>query len=147
MISYSGYSPGVRDVSGEYSFHRQMFDAFTEAGYAVIGVNMRGTGCSTGAFDLMEQLTWLDGYDVVETLHAQRWVDRIAFADKSWPGLSQLFVASTRPPHLDAIMPGAAVDDLYRDVLYPGGIKNTGFGTSWRAPVIATTHCRPRTRT
>ena len=25
VISYSGYSPGVRDVSGEYSFQRQMF--------------------------------------------------------------------------------------------------------------------------
>lgn len=133
VVSYSGYSAGVRGNSREFSFDRQMFRTFTDAGYAVVGVNMRGTGCSGGAFDLMERLTWLDGYDVVETLHAQPWVGRIALVDKSWPGLSQLFVASTRPPHLAAIVPGAAVADFYRDVMYPGGIQNTGFGTTWAA--------------
>ncbi len=131
VVSYSGYSAGVRGDSHEFSFDREMFRRFTDAGYAVVGVNMRGTGCSGGAFDLMERLTWLDGYDVVETLHAQPWVGRIALVDKSWPGLSQLYVASTRPPHLAAIVPGAAVADFYRDVMYPGGIQNTGFGTSW----------------
>ena len=33
-------------------------------GYAVVDVNMRGTGCSGGAFDYFEPLQGLDGYDV-----------------------------------------------------------------------------------
>ena len=33
-------------------------------GYAVVDVNMRGTGCSGGAFDYFEPLQSLDGYDV-----------------------------------------------------------------------------------
>jgi predicted acyl esterase len=131
VVSYSGYSPGVRGPSREFRFERSAFRHFTAAGYAVVGVNMRGTGCSDGAFDLMERLTWLDGYDVVETLSAQPWVHRVALANKSWPGLSQLFVASTRPPHLAAIMPGAPVVDFYRDVMFPGGSENRGFGLDW----------------
>ena len=36
-------------------------------GFAVVDVNMRGTGCSGGAFDFFEPLQSLDGYDIVET--------------------------------------------------------------------------------
>ncbi len=93
--------------------------------------DMRGSGCSGGAFDLMQPLSWLDGYDVVEALSAQEWVDDVALGDQSWPGLTQLYVASTRPPSLDAIVPGAVVADFYRDVFYPGGILNSGFGNIW----------------
>src|SRR5690606_9184756 len=34
-------------------------------GYAVVAVNIRGTGCSGGAFDYFEPLQLLDGYDVI----------------------------------------------------------------------------------
>ena len=43
-------------------------------GFAVVDVNMRGTGCSGGAFDFFEPLQSLDGYDVVETIARQPWV-------------------------------------------------------------------------
>ena len=43
-------------------------------GYAVVDVNMRGTGCSGGAFDFFERLQSLDGYDLVETVARQPWV-------------------------------------------------------------------------
>ena len=49
------------------------------------------------------------------------------------PGLTQLYVASTQPPSLDAIVAGSVVGDLYRDVFYPGGIQNVGFGHLWAA--------------
>ena len=39
-------------------------------GFAVVGVNMRGTGCSGGAYDYFEDLQLLDGYDVIETVAA-----------------------------------------------------------------------------
>ena len=40
-------------------------------GFAVVDVNMRGTGCSGGAFDYFEPLQALDGYDVIETVARQ----------------------------------------------------------------------------
>ena len=45
-------------------------------GFAVVDVNMRGTGCSGGAFDFFEPLQSLDGYDVIETIARQPWVQR-----------------------------------------------------------------------
>ena len=43
----------------------------TLLGYAVVDVNMRGTGCSGGAFDYFEPNQALDGYDVIETVARQ----------------------------------------------------------------------------
>ena len=50
---------------------------------------------------------------------------------RSYPGISQLFVAQTRPPHLAAITPLSVIDDTYRGTLYPGGIYNDGFAKDW----------------
>src|SRR5690606_40686389 len=87
--------------------------------YAVMGVNMRGTGCSAGWFDYFEWRQALDGYDVVEIVARQPWADGVGLVGKSYPGISQLFVAATQPPSLRAIVPGHVVGDFYRDVVYP----------------------------
>ena len=101
--------------------------------FAVVSVQMRGSGCSGGAFDLFDLPTTYDGYDAVETVAAQPWVrgDKVGMAGISFSGISQLFVAGTRPPHLAAITPMSVTDDLYRGSGYPGGIRNSGFGQSW----------------
>jgi uncharacterized protein len=92
-------------------------------------VNMRGTGCSGGAFSFFEPLQSLDGYDVIETVARQPWVlgHRVGMIGISYGGISQLFVAATDPPHLAAIAPLSVIDDT-ATTLYPGGILNTGFG-------------------
>src|SRR5262249_34265712 len=98
----------------------------------VVDVNMRGTGCSGGAFDYFEPLQGLDGYDVIETVARQPWVasGRVGMVGVSYGGISQLFVAQTRPPHLAGITPLSVIDDT-ATTLYPGGILNTGFALSW----------------
>jgi predicted acyl esterase len=48
----------------------------------------------------------------------------------SYGGISQLFVAQTRPPSLAAITPLSVVSNT-QTTLYPGGILNTGFTLSW----------------
>ena len=95
-------------------------------------MNLRGTGCSGGAFDYFEPLQSLDGYDVIETVAAQPWVAHgaVGMVGISYPGLTQLFVAATRPPHLAAITPLSVLDDTYQ-TLYPGGILNDGFAVRW----------------
>ncbi|MFM9149299.1 MAG: CocE/NonD family hydrolase, partial [Solirubrobacterales bacterium] len=42
--------------------------------YAVVSVQMRGSGCSGGGFDLFGLPTIYDGYDAIETVAAQAWV-------------------------------------------------------------------------
>ena len=107
-------------------------------GYAVVAVNVRGTGCSGGAYDFFEKLQLLDGYDVIEAVAAQPWVlnHKVGMVGLSYPGIAQLFVASTQPPSLAAITPLSVYDDTARGVLAPGGIFNEGFAFEWAREVL-----------
>lgn len=107
-------------------------------GYATVGVNMRGTGCSGGAYDYFETLQVLDGYDIIETVAVQSWVfsNKVGMAGLSYPGISQLFVAQTRPPGLKAITPLSVIADTSTSTLVPGGIFNNGFAFQWAENVV-----------
>ncbi len=102
-------------------------------GFAVVSVQMRGSGCSGGAFGLFDLPTTYDGYDAVETVAAQDWVKggKVGMAGISFSGITQLFTAGTRPPHLAAISPMSVTDDLYLATGNPGGIPNSGFARTW----------------
>src|SRR5205807_173006 len=101
-------------------------------GFTVVDVNMRGTGCSGGAFDFFERMQDLDGYDVIETIARQPWVKdhKVGMMGISYGGISQLFTAQLNPPSLEAIAP-LSVIDTSATTLYPGGILNTGFALAW----------------
>ena len=101
-------------------------------GFAVVDVNMRGTGCSGGAFNYFEPLQNLDAYDVIETVAHQPWVlhHRVGMMGISYGGISQLFAAATDPPDLAAISPLSVIDST-ATTLYPGGLLNTGFALGW----------------
>lgn len=105
-----------------------------DIGFASVTVQMRGTGCSGGAYDLFDYPTVYDGYDTVETVAAQPWVARhkVGLVGISYSGISQIAVAGAQPPSLAAIAPMSLTDDLY-STGYPGGIFNTGFANSWLA--------------
>lgn len=102
-------------------------------GFATVSVQMRGSGCSGGAFDLFDLPTTYDGYDAVEAVAAQSWVKagRVGLVGISFSGITQLFAGGTRPPHLAAIAPLSVTDDTYDATGYPGGIFNKGFALSW----------------
>lgn len=126
VVEYSGYQPSD---PGSAAFAQ----IYTALGFAYVGVNMRGTGCSGGSYRFFETVQSLDGYDVVETVAAQPWVahGQVGMVGISYPGISQLFVAATTPPSLAAITPLSVLDDSFRATLYPGGILNTGFAVEW----------------
>jgi predicted acyl esterase len=136
VMDYSGYQPGLHIWDG-------LDDHFTCEGYAVIGLNIRGTGCSGGDFDYFEPRQAEDGREAIEWLAKQPWSSgRIAMVGKSYPGITQLFVAGQplerggeveTPKGLVAIVPGHVFGDLYRDVPYPGGIMNVTFAAGWSA--------------
>ena len=127
LIEYSGY--GYADPAGPESGISLLANLM---GFTVVDVNMRGTGCSGGAFDFFEPLQSLDGYDVVETISHQSWVlhNEVGMMGISYGGISQLFTAATQPPSLSAISPLSVIDNT-QTTLYPGGILNTGFALEW----------------
>jgi len=127
VVEYSGYDPANPDQP-----QPSMLVA-SALGFAAVGVNMRGTGCSGGAFSYFETLQSTDGYDAIEIVAAQPWVKggKVGMVGISYPGISQLFVAQLQPPHLAAIAPLSVIADSGRGTLYPGGILNDGFAVNW----------------
>lgn len=126
VIEYSGYSPSRPD---RLSPGAQIANAL---GYATVSVNMRGTGCSGGVFDFFNRAQHADGYDIVETVARQPWVlnQQVGMVGLSYPGISQLYVASTNPPSLAAVVPLSTIADAW-EMQWPGGIYNAGFTQQW----------------
>ncbi len=107
-------------------------------GYATVGVNLRGTACSGGAYDFFDDLQVLDGYDVVEAVATQDWVlhNEVGIVGLSYPGITSLFVARTQPPSLSAIVPLSVLANAVTSTLAPGGIFNDGFALEWGQTVL-----------
>ena len=126
VVEYSGYQPSDPGSA-------QLAQIYTAQGFAYVGVNMRGTGCSGGSYRFFETVQSLDGYDAIEAIAAQPWVmdHQVGMVGISYPGISQLYVAATQPPSLNSITPLSVLDDSTRSTLYPGGILNTGFAVDW----------------
>ncbi|HUC36072.1 MAG TPA: CocE/NonD family hydrolase [Acidimicrobiales bacterium] len=127
LIEYSGY--GYADPAGPVNGIAVLANLM---GFAVVDVNMRGSGCSGGAYDFFEPLQNLDGYDVIETIAHQPWVlgQKVGMMGISYGAISQLFTAQLDPPDLEAISPLSTIDAT-ATTLYPGGILNTGFAVAW----------------
>ncbi len=92
------------------------------SGFATVSLQMRGTGCSGGAFDLFGYPSDYDAYDAIEIVAHQSWVayHRVGMVGISYSGLSQFPAAGTDPPGLAAIAPMSPTDDLF-STGYPGG--------------------------
>jgi predicted acyl esterase len=129
VVEYSGYDP----ANPEPSLVTISKTLAGGQGFATVGVNIRGSGCSGGSFQLWEDAQAVDGYDVIETIAAQPWVKggEVGMVGISYPASAMLYTAATQPPHLAAIAPMAAYDDGFRALLWPGGIQNKGFARSW----------------
>src|SRR3954467_2235441 len=126
---YDGYCEGPGGLSCNEPTNAP---ALLAAGYAVLGVSIRGTSCSTGTFEAFTSQEWRDGAAAVEWAARQPWSDgHLGMFGDSFPGITQVGGAGLRPAHLDAIAPFQVATDIYRDAGFPGGIQNTGFGAFW----------------
>jgi predicted acyl esterase len=101
-------------------------------GYATVGVNLRGTGCSGGVFDVFSTAEQADGYDVIEIVARQPWVlhNHVGMVGLSYSGIAQLYVGSTRPPSLAALASLSVIEDSWQ-MAWPGGVYNAGFTKQW----------------
>jgi hypothetical protein len=136
ILNYSGYDPGAIGGSAYLADNTAMSvnldQSLVEHGYAVVGVNARGTGCSEGQFDFLGPDYGRDGADAIEFIATQPWSDgAVGMANWSWAGMSQLATASEQPAHLRAIAPGMTVGDIRLDSWAPGGVPAPAFVAGW----------------
>jgi uncharacterized protein len=126
VVEYSGYGPS--NPASEEPGSR----IARSLGYATVSVNMRGTGCSGGVFDTFNPAQQADGYDVVEIAARQPWVlnGEVGMIGLSYSGITQLYTAATRPPHLAAVTAQSVIADPWLEQ-WPGGIYNDGFTKQW----------------
>jgi putative CocE/NonD family hydrolase len=107
-------------------------DALVQRGYVQVTVDVRGTGVSGGSWDSFGPSEQRDGYDVVEWAAAQPWsTGAVGLDGPSYMGLTQLYTAALRPPHLKAIFPVVPMADGYRDIVFSGGDINVAFIPLW----------------
>ena len=154
VIEMSGYESGSEDgktVSGDIApilgepFASQVplqggtraaHGKFYEEKYISITANVRGTGCSSGEFDLFSQISFQDGYNLIEWAAAQGWSNGdVGLFGHSYSGITAVNIAALRPPHLRVISISGLVSDVFRDITYPGGLTNYGFPLLWTGGV------------
>jgi putative CocE/NonD family hydrolase len=108
-------------------------DMFVPRGYALVVVDVRGTGASFGTRDSFRSpQERADSREVADWIVAQPWSDgRIGATGISYLGAAADFLASTGHPAVKAIAPLFSVWDTYSDHYYPGGVLLTGLAETY----------------
>jgi putative CocE/NonD family hydrolase len=123
---YDGYSAGYAPMTdnGDAAFTNQLL----ADGFAVMGVNVPGTGCSSGSVYPPFSKAWAeDGAAAVTWAASQPWsTGKVGMFGASFPGFMALYVAAERPRGLVAIAPSGWTGNFY-DAVYPGGIYDDVF--------------------
>jgi uncharacterized protein len=110
------------DVTASY---RSTYERFCAAGFAVLRIDLRGTGTSTGTMD--DEYSDIERDDLQTTiawLAGQPWsTGRIGMFGTSYSGFNSLQMAAHGAPGLGAVVATYATDDRYTDdVHYAGGV-------------------------
>lgn len=107
-------------------------------GYAVAIIDLRGTGASYGHRDMeFSPQEVQDMGEMLDWIVAQPWSDgKTATTGVSYTGTTAELALITQHPSIKACIPRSNIWDLYADIVYPGGIRQTPFIKEWRT----TTH-------
>ena len=119
-------------------------DYFVPRGYALVAVDVRGTGASFGARDSFRSPTERDDYgEIAAWIAAQPWCNgSIGATGISYLGAASDFLASTGHPAVKAVAPISGVWDTYYDNYYPGGVFLNGLSQIYDRLMTALDHDR-----
>jgi putative CocE/NonD family hydrolase len=120
IFEMSGYDGGSADGqspdggAGSRGLTKIFYD-----NYVTVHASVRGTGCSSGEFDLFSWRSALDGREVIEWIASRPWSNGdVGYYGHSYGGITGFMIAATRPPHLRAASVSGLIDDLYRGMVY-----------------------------
>jgi putative CocE/NonD family hydrolase len=115
---------GPRDPIADYLINH---------GYAVVQVDVRGTGASFGTWEYVTSSTEMaDMAEIAAWAARQPWCDgSIGAVGISYEGSTAELLAAGGEPSVRAIIPQETEFDLYTDIVFPGGIRNESFIDTW----------------
>lgn len=118
---------------------------YARRGYAHLLVNVRGTGKSEGYFELLTEREVQDIKEVIEWVAERPWCDgNVGMFGVSYFAMIQLATASSNPPHLRCIFAPWGLTDLYRDMIYHGGILAADWVVHWAVRSLTYGNVRPK---
>mmetsp|Transcript_15137 Transcript_15137/g.24595 ORF Transcript_15137/g.24595 Transcript_15137/m.24595 type:complete len:726 (+) Transcript_15137:171-2348(+) len=93
---------------------------FAGCGYAVVRVDMRGSGNSEGLyFDEYAEQEQSDCLQVIDWIASQKWCNgKVVMYGKSWGGFNGLQMAALNPPALKGVISAYSTDDRYADDIH-----------------------------
>jgi putative CocE/NonD family hydrolase len=101
-------------------------------GYVYVLGDSRGSGKSGGQYGFLDETEQSDLYDMIEWAAVQAWSSgKVGMIGESYFGIVQWAAALQNPPHLACIAPYDACSDLYRELVYKGGIYYNAFHEYW----------------
>ncbi len=109
-------------------------DFLVAQGYAVVGVDVRGSGASFGNSPYPWNEAEIADYgEVVEWIIKQPWSSGVVGAlGISYEGATAELLAAVQPTATQAVMPQETELDLYTGITFPGGIRNDYFMQTWQ---------------
>lgn len=115
---------------------------FNSHGYAVAIVDLRGTGASFGHRDMEfspDEVT--DMGEVLDWIVKEPWSDgKTATTGISYTGTTAELALITKHPSLKACVPRSNIFDLYTDIVFPGGIRQSPFVKVWKLTTNSLDH-------
>ncbi|MCW3125398.1 MAG: hypothetical protein JWO03_1056 [Bacteroidetes bacterium] len=106
---------------------------FTSYGYACVIVDVRGTGASMGDRKMEfspEEIA--DGKAIVDWIIAQPWCDKnVGTTGVSYLGTTAEMLLANQHPAVKACIPRSAIFDLYKNIIFPGGVCQGPFVDIW----------------
>ncbi|MCP3920839.1 MAG: CocE/NonD family hydrolase [bacterium] len=123
-------NPGLRAVERR----------FLEEGYALVKVDVRGTGASFGTRDA--EYGPRDVRDVIAWVARQDWSDgNVGAYGTSYTGTTAELLTATGHPALKAVIPGWSDFDVYESPARPYGLFCAGMIEEWGRMVAAMDRC------
>ncbi len=111
---------------------REAIEVFAGAGYAMVFVDVRGTGASSGVWPwpwAREEV--MDGKEVVDWICSQPWSNgKVGAMGTSYVGTTAELLSANNHPAVKAVIPRFGMLDAYADFA-PGGIRADWFLKGW----------------
>jgi putative CocE/NonD family hydrolase len=120
--------------SNELNPYRQGWtDFFTSHGYALVDIDVRGTGASFGVCPYPWPLDSIeDAREIVEWIIDQPWSNgKVAGCGISYLGTTAELLTILNHPAVKAVIPRFNHPDGYVDIAFPGGVFNQRFIEAW----------------
>ncbi len=126
-----GLTPPNRAPMGPRAF---MPDFLLGNGYAVVLMDIRGSGASSGSTSIPFNPEEIRDYsEVVDWIVAQPWSDgHVGAIGISYEGIAAELLASAHPVATKVVVPQQADIDQYGEFIFPGGVLNEASLRTWQ---------------